>query len=113
MGDAFEKLSSAWRHRPHSEGKQDLKGSKTIVGVATVIEERPPIIDARRYAEAELYHKVPLAEQAAAMAAGWVRPWVLTNARAINTPVAYKHTAQVGWVKLDAAVAHSVMAQLI
>jgi hypothetical protein len=88
------------------------KGSGHVIGVAEVIDSRPPLCTREAYAAAELYHRVPPARQVQAFNGGWRTPWVLANARKLPRPVPYKHPpGAVIWVNLEPESAAKVEAQ--
>jgi hypothetical protein len=88
------------------------KGSGQVVGVAELIDSRPPLINRNQYAAAEPYHRVPPTRYEMAFAEGWRTPWVLANARALARPVPYKHPpGAVIWVNLRPETAAKVEAQ--
>lgn len=88
------------------------KGSGHVVGVADVSDCRPPLTTPAAYAEAEPRHRIPAERQAHAFADGWRTPWVLSNARPLTKPVAYKHpSGAVIWVNIEPDTAAKVEAQ--
>jgi len=80
------------------------KGSGKVFGIADLVDSRAPL-PAREYARHEQFHCIPQDRQAGAIAGGWTRPWVLTNVRALRTPVRYRHRpGAVIWVTLEPEV---------
>jgi len=99
----------------HHRGRIALirKGSGRIVGTADVIDSLQSLNTTEAYARAEPQHGIPASRQERAFADGWRTPWVLANARAMGSPVAYKHPAgAVIWVNLAPEVETAVEAQI-
>ena len=72
------------------------KGSKTVVGLATIVGSRGPLDDTEVVANLAKHH-VPLAE-----IGNWRHAWILTNVRALPSAVPYVHPkGAVKWVTLD------------
>jgi len=89
------------------------KGSRQVVGVATIAGSLPPIADPDSYRAAEPKHRIPLDRQGQAFSDGWRTPWVIENARPLTRPVNYHHPfGAVIWVNLDPDVAETVAEQL-
>jgi ASCH domain len=98
----------------HHRGRIALirKGSGRIVGTADVIDSLPSLDTTEVYARAEPQHRIPASRQEQAFTDGWRTPWVLANARAVGSPVRYKHpSGAVIWVNLDPEVKMAVEAQ--
>ena len=107
----WEMRSGPWKHR----GLIGLirKKSGHVVGVAELVDNRPPLASLRAYAEAENFHRIPPDRQAAAFSGGWTTPWVLMNALALKRPVSYVHpSGAVKSVNLSEDVARQVEEQL-
>jgi hypothetical protein len=107
----WEMRTGPWKHR----GLIGLirKKSGLVVGVAELVENRPPVTSLQAYAEAESFHRIPPDRQSAAFSSGWTTPWVLTNARALKRPVPYVHpSGAVKSVNLSDDVARQVLEQL-
>lgn len=84
------------------------KGSGTVVGVTHAVDSLPPL-DPAAYAANEGRHAIPPARQAAAIAGGWLHPWVFSGTRALARPVPYVHRqGAVIWVNLPEDVAAEV-----
>lgn len=84
------------------------KGSSQIVGVADLVDSLPRL-DQQGLAESVQFHRVPPAEQASALANGWLFPWLIVNARPLSTPVPYLHpNGAVTWVNLDPDISQSI-----
>lgn len=80
------------------------KGSGHVVGVASLLDSRPPL-SAQNYAQFESFHQIPPTRQEGAISGGWSRPWVLSAARALRRPVPYRHPpGAVIWVAIDPEV---------
>jgi hypothetical protein len=80
------------------------KGSGQVVGVADLVDCRPPL-SAQDYAHFEEFHRIPSSRQEGAISGGWTRPWVVSAARALRRPVPYRHPpGAVIWVTLDPEV---------
>ncbi|HUO11163.1 MAG TPA: hypothetical protein VMU37_00250, partial [Caulobacteraceae bacterium] len=87
------------------------KGSGQVVATAELADCLPPLLTAETYAAAEPRHGIPPAQQAAAMAGGWLTPWVLENIHPL--PVGYRHpSGAVTWVNLEPEVAEAVRMRL-
>lgn len=98
----------------HHRGRIALirKGSGRIVGTADVVDSLPSLDTTEAYARAEPQHRIPTGRQEQAFTDGWRTPWVLANARAVGSPVRYKHPfGAVIWVNLDPEVETAVEAQ--
>jgi hypothetical protein len=78
------------------------KGSKTVVGIAELVDTRPNLsMGALRANGAK--HRVPVADIGRDFK--WTTAWVLENARPLSRPVPYPHPAgAVIWVELPASV---------
>jgi len=86
------------------------KGSGQVVGLADLVDSLPAL-SREDYARTEAFHQIPLEEQPAAILTRRVHPWVLAAARALPTPISYRHgLGPVIWVKLDAAVTAAIHA---
>ncbi|MBB5045965.1 hypothetical protein HNR60_000700 [Rhodopseudomonas rhenobacensis] len=84
------------------------KGSSQIVGVADLVDSLPRL-DRQGLAESVQFHRVPPAEQASAIANGWLFPWLIINARPLSSPVPYLHpSGAVTWVNLDPDTSQSI-----
>lgn len=84
------------------------KGSGTVVGVAELSDCLAPLTTSTT-ADTVERHRIPPAVQPAAVAAGWVVPWVLTGVEPIP-PVSYAHpSGAVTWVCLDDATSTLVL----
>jgi hypothetical protein len=108
----WEMRAGTWKHR----GIIGLirKKSGHVVGVAELVDNRPPLTNLRAYAEAENFHGIPPEKQAAAFAGGWTTPWVLKNAQPLKRPVPYTHpNGAVKSVNLSEEVAAQVQRQLV
>jgi hypothetical protein len=76
------------------------EGSGHVVGVADLVDSRPPL-SAQHYAQFESLHQIPPKRQEGAISGGWTRPWVLSAAR----PAPYRHPpGAVIWVAIDLEV---------
>jgi hypothetical protein len=98
----------------HHRGRIALirKGSGRIVGTADVIDSLQSLDTTEAYARAEPQHRIPPSRQELAFSDGWRTPWVLANARAVRSPVPYKHpSGAVIWVNLGSEVKTVVEAQ--
>jgi hypothetical protein len=86
----------------HHRGEIGLirKGSKTVVGAAYLVDCLPSLPDLEAYSRSEPFHCIPPETQREAFTRGWVRPWVLRDARPLAAPIPYRHVSQVDWVKL-------------
>ncbi|KQQ15546.1 hypothetical protein ASF59_14570 [Methylobacterium sp. Leaf121] len=107
-----EKTWEMRRTACHQKGQIALirKGSGQVVGFADCEGSLPALADAYRAAEPR--HRIPVDRQTQAFADGWRTPWVITNARPLDRPVAYAHrSGAVIWVNLDPMVAEVVAAQ--
>ncbi len=67
------------------------KGSGQVVGIANVVDSKPPLATRADYAAAERHHRIPPAWQERSFMDGWRTPWVLANARPLQRPVRYDH----------------------
>lgn len=101
-----------WEMRGRAVGKRGTiglieKGSKTIVGVADLVDCRGPLSREEMLANVDKHgiesHRLDSPE-----VAKWRHAWVLTNARRLQRPVPYRHTSEVQWVTLDAKLAEAV-----
>jgi hypothetical protein len=103
------------RSRPaHHRGPVALiwKGTKTVVGVADLVDVRPRLETRAAFAEHEPFHAIPPEAQKAPFIRGWRTPWVLANVQRLRTPVPYEHpSGAVTWVKLDGSVIAAIEAQ--
>ncbi|QGY03385.1 hypothetical protein MMSR116_16915 [Methylobacterium mesophilicum SR1.6/6] len=109
-----EKTWEMRRTACHQKGQIALirKGNGQVVGVAGCAGSLPALADANAYRAAEPRHRIPVDRQAQAYADGWRTPWVITNARPLDRPVAYAHrSGAVIWVNLDPMMAEAVAAQ--
>jgi hypothetical protein len=89
------------------------KGSGQVVGVAQVVDSRPPIATKADFAAAERYHRIPPVRQAQAFTDGWATPWVLADAKTLARPVHYSHpSGAVIWVNLAPDVEHRIDAAM-
>jgi hypothetical protein len=107
----WEMRTGTWKHR----GVIGLirKKSGHVVGVAELVDNRPPLTNLGAYAEAEDFHRIPPEQQAAAFAGGWTTPWVLKNAQPLRRPVPDTHpNGAVKSVNLSEEVAAQVQRQL-
>jgi hypothetical protein len=87
------------------------KGSGQVVGVADIVGSFPALETTEAYTRAEPFHGISVDRQVRAFADGWRTPWVLAKARALSSPVAYRHPlGAVIWVNLDPNVAAAVEA---
>lgn len=85
------------------------KRSGQVVGVADLVECRPPL-NQKDYADHETFHRIPPERQPGAISGGWTRPWVFANARALRQPIPYRHpSGAVIWVTLDPEVITKVI----
>jgi hypothetical protein len=99
----------------HHRGRIALirKGSGQVVGVVEVVDSLARIDSLQAYAEAEGFHRIPLARQETAFADGWRTPWVLADVRSLSTPVAYRHPqGAVIWVNLEPQVTEAIIGQI-
>lgn len=103
------------RARPvHYRGPVALirKGTKTVVGIADLVDVRRPLETVAAFAECEPFHAIPPEEQEASFIKRWRTPWVLANVQRLPTPVLYTHPkGAMTWVKLDRSVIAAVDAQ--
>ena len=77
------------------------KGSGQVVGVADLVDSRPPLASLEEYAAAEKFHGIPPSRQTQAYTDGWRTPWVLANVRRLAQSVPYSHpNGAVIWVNL-------------
>ena len=86
------------------------KGSKTIAGVADLIETLPKL-SRSELTDSIAKHKVPMNK----IGEGFKHniPWVLEQAQPLQEPVAYRHPrGAVIWVNLDPEVEAKVQRQL-
>lgn len=86
------------------------QGSGMVVGIAYMSDCLPAVLSREAYALAEQYHAIPPEQQEYAIRAGWVVPWILTDARPLSRPVRYKHRCGVViWVNLEDDVSAQVI----
>lgn len=107
----WEMRATPWKHR----GQIALieKGSKTVVGVARMVEDRAPLSEAAMHAAIDK-HGIPSDQIAQVVADGWTRPWVLAEIRRLPRPVPYEHpNGAVKTVNLDLKVERAIAAQLV
>jgi hypothetical protein len=84
------------------------KRSGLVVGTAELAGCLGPI-DAATMARTVDRHGIEPGWQPDALAAGWVIPWLLQDARALASPVPYRHPhGAVGWVVLDRSVTEAI-----
>lgn len=99
------------RSRPTSlRGRIALirKRSGFVVGTADLTDCLAPL-DADAMAATVDRHRIDPGWQQDALAAGWVIPWVLRDARPLAAPVPYRHpSGAVGWVVLDRSVTEAI-----
>ncbi|WP_165943669.1 ASCH domain-containing protein [Roseicella aquatilis] len=99
------------RSRPTSlRGRIALirKRSGLVVGTAELVDCLAPL-DADAMAATADRHGIDPGWQPDALAAGWVIPWVLRDARALAAPVPYRHPlGAVGWVVLDQSATEAI-----
>jgi hypothetical protein len=87
------------------------KGSKTVVGVAHLVETIPHLSTCQLRANIAR-HRVP--EEEIDDAFKWTTIWVLDEARPLRKAVPYGHpTGAVIWVNLNPAVTAAIEAQLV
>lgn len=77
------------------------KGSGTVVGLADLVGDLPPLGETELRSTFEK-HRIPPDQLPEAVRHGWVRPWVLTNVSRLLRPLPYKHTSGGSWVNLSA-----------
>ncbi len=76
-------------------------GSGQVVGTA-VLARTLPALTAANFAGYRAQHGVPEAQQAEALATGWVVPWVLEQVQPLDPPLPYRHpSGAVTWVVLE------------
>src|SRR5438552_2077465 len=76
-------------------------GSGRIVGTADVVDSLQSLDTAEAYVRAEPQHRIPPSRQELPFTDGWRTPWVQADARALRSPVSYKHpSGAVIWVNL-------------
>ena len=94
----WEMRSTPCRHR----GPIALieKGSGTVVGIAEMVDDLPPLSENDLSSTFNL-HRIPPDQIGEVIRQGWVRPWVLTNVSRLQQPVPYKHTSGGSWVNLS------------
>lgn len=76
------------------------KGSGKVVGMAELTDSLPPILPSQMPTHFSK-HRIPqtLVEEPDFK---WVRPWVITNARRLESPITYRHkSGAVIWVALE------------
>lgn len=87
----------------HLRGEIGLvrKGAGAVVGLAQLVDSRPPLLTLEDYAAAEPFHRIPPGRQERAFTDGWRHAWVLAGARPLPQPVPYEHPpGAVIWVDL-------------
>lgn len=77
------------------------KGSGMVQGIATLIDDLPPLSPDKLRATAEK-HGVPNAQMDYVIKMGWLRPWVLSDVIPLSQPIPYEHTSGGSWVNLTA-----------
>jgi hypothetical protein len=87
------------------------KGTKTVVGVANIVDCIGPLTDESRLA-AEDRHCVSADKWADPFFAKYRFAWVLTNARRLIKPVPYKQTGPVIWITLNDEETQNVFEQI-
>lgn len=88
--------------RTHVRGRIALirSGSGLVVGTA-VVSDCLPALDADEMRQSTAFHGLPLDQLDEVMARGWTIPWVLSDVRALPTPIPYRHpSGAVTWVDL-------------
>lgn len=95
----WEMRSTPCRHR----GPIALieKGSGTVVGMAELVDDFPPLNE-NDLRSAFDRHRIPPDQIGDALRRGWVGPWVLAKVSRLQQPVPYKHTSGGSWVNLSA-----------
>jgi hypothetical protein len=84
------------------------KRSGLVVGTADLFDCMAPLNAAMMAATVDR-HGIGPGWQEEALAAGWVIPWVLRDARSLATPVPYRHpSGAVGWVVLEPSVTEAI-----
>jgi hypothetical protein len=87
------------------------KGSKTVVGVAKLVDVLPALTENEMLA-AKKKHQIDDTTLANPKTAKWRTPWVLENAQKLKSPVPYDHpNGAVTWVNLDDDVAKEIKRQ--
>jgi hypothetical protein len=84
------------------------KRSGVVVGTVELVDCLAPL-NVGTMAVTVDRHGIDPGWQPDALAAGWVIPWVLRDARALAAPVPYRHPpGAVGWVLLDPSVIEAI-----
>jgi hypothetical protein len=94
----WEMRGQPWRYR----GPIALieKGSGTVVGLARLVDDGPPLTETELRATFDK-HRIPASELPIALREGWVRPWVLADVTRLSRRVPYKHTSGGSRVNLS------------
>lgn len=88
------------------------KGSGKVVGVANLVEVRDPLSRLEKIATFG-NHRVPESEIRSRKVARWSIPWVLSDVKPLERPVAYQHkSGAVTWVKLEPEVSKAIAREL-
>lgn len=88
------------------------KGTGLVVGIADLVDCLPPL-DIDVYMDHFDRHQIPEHMLEAVEEKRWVYPWVISDARALRTPVPYAHrSGAVRFVNLDPGVSAEIEAQI-
>ena len=88
-----------------------LKGSKTVVGIADLLEVHGPLTPEQLERSLDR-HRVPSSVLDRAGARPWCYAWELANVRRLPSPVSYTHRSEVRWVLFPAEVIEQIQVQL-
>lgn len=105
--------AKTWEMRSRATGLRGRialirKRSGLVVGTVDLVDCLAPL-DADAMAATIDRHGIDPGWQQDALAAGWVIPWVLRDARPLAAPVPYRHpSGAVGWVVLDRSVTEAI-----
>lgn len=106
-----------WEMRGRPIAKRGLiglieKGSKSIVGVAELVDCRGPLSREEMLAASHL-HGIEPARVDEPQVANWRYAWVLDGARRLRQRVPYVHTSEVQWVSLTDSLRQAVERSMI